>query len=277
MTHRHYVFRSHLSRLHRLLRTNTRILLLVLIWIFVAPVDGHADTSSKIPVDVALVLAVDASGSLSPHEYRLQRDGYITALTHPAFLHAIKSGRHGKIAVAYLKWASRGAQKIVVPMTLISSAEDAENLAAKVALARHSRLGHTAIGAALESAGALLATSPYKADREVIDLSANGKSNRGPAPHMWRDRLVAAGITINGLPIVSDMPFGEAAKLEYYFANCVIGGRGAFYLPVTDHNSFVSTLLAKMIHEVAGRVPEMPARLYSASMGPECWQSDVDD
>lgn len=238
---------------------------------------SDAPATDAPPVDVALVLAVDASGSVNSRDHEMQRRGYADAITHPAFLHAIRSGRHGRIAMAYLEWASSGRHHLVVPMTVISSAADAERFARHVEAARQNRLGYTAMGAALGAAEQLLVESPFPADREIIDVSANGKSNRGPAPHLVRDRLVAAGITINGLPMVTDKTHLDAAHLERYFADCVIGGAGAFSLPVTDRASFVQTLLAKMVHEIAGLIPPAPPRLIPAAAGSDCWLSENDD
>src|SRR5690606_32890304 len=72
-------------------------------------------------VDVELVLAVDVSLSMSYGELRIQRDGYVAALTHDHVLDAIRSGVHGRIAVAYFEWAGDGAQYLIVPWTVIAS------------------------------------------------------------------------------------------------------------------------------------------------------------
>ena len=51
-------------------------------------------------VDLALVIAVDVSTSMSDQEQRTQREGYVAALLSPEVMRAIKSGRRGKIALA---------------------------------------------------------------------------------------------------------------------------------------------------------------------------------
>ncbi|MCH8097452.1 MAG: DUF1194 domain-containing protein, partial [Proteobacteria bacterium] len=60
------------------------------------------------PVDVELVLAVDASGSVDGEEYILQRAGYAKAFSHPRVIAAIRSGVHRAIAVTYVEWTGPG-------------------------------------------------------------------------------------------------------------------------------------------------------------------------
>ena len=65
-------------------------------------------------VDLLLALAVDASGSIDPDEFQLQREGYAEALTHPAVLAAIRGKPRGAIAVAMVEWGSPGGAATVV-------------------------------------------------------------------------------------------------------------------------------------------------------------------
>ena len=70
---------------------------------------------------------------------------------------------------------------------------------------------------------------------------------------------VAAGITINGLPIVNDRPnpWGgrPPADLDIYFEERVIGGPGAFVVVAEDYTSFASAILSKLLLEIAGEMP----------------------
>src|SRR5262245_23756041 len=65
-------------------------------------------------VDLALVLTAEASGSIDDAEFALQREGIASAITDPEVLAAIKSGKHGKIAVTLVEWGSPGAPVQVV-------------------------------------------------------------------------------------------------------------------------------------------------------------------
>ncbi|MGB0905464.1 MAG: DUF1194 domain-containing protein, partial [Mangrovicoccus sp.] len=229
-----------------------------------------ARAEPALPVDLTLVLAADSSGSLTRATHKLQRQGHIDALRHPAFIRAVTTGRHGRVAVAYLEWATSGKETVVVPMTLISSAEDAQKFADRLASADHNRRGYTAIGSALNRAAELMDDPRFAPDRRVIDLSANGQSNHGAGPALIRAGLVDQGITINGLPIIADQSLSEGMRLESYFADCIIGGPGAFYLPVTAQEDYVRILLAKMVYEIAGRRPPPQARILPAAMRNPC-------
>ena len=66
-----------------------------------------------------------------------------------------------------------------------------------------------------------MSAAPFAAARLVIDISGDGTNNVYPAPHMARDEAILAGMTINGLAILS-----KAGGLDDYFRANVIGVRG---------------------------------------------------
>ena len=70
-----------------------------------------------------------------------------------------------------------------------------------------------------------------------------------------RDPLVALGVTINGLPIMIKRPGGFASieNLDIYYEDCVIGGPGAFLVPVTDIQKLASAIRRKLVLEIAAR------------------------
>src|ERR1700740_3699153 len=69
--------------------------------------------------DLELVLAGDASGSITGAEWRLQRQGYADAITDPRVIEAISQGPIGAIAVAYIEWAGSFSTDLVVDWHLI--------------------------------------------------------------------------------------------------------------------------------------------------------------
>ncbi len=211
------------------------------------------------PVDVALVLAVDVSRSIDEDEARLQREGYRAAVSDPRVVEAIRGGMTGAIAVAYTEWAGIEFQRLVLPWTRIASARDAEAWAGALAQAPRASLSWTSISGALDHARGVMAASPFEATRKVIDISGDGVNNSGPPAEAARDRAVAEGITINGLPILNDRPtFGRPPPmpLDQYFRESVIGGPGAFMIPVEDFEAFGQAVRRKLIREIAGhRVP----------------------
>ncbi len=207
------------------------------------------------PVDVALVLAVDVSRSIDEDEARLQREGYRTAVSDPRVVEAIRGGMMGGIAIAYVEWAGIEYQRTVIPWTRIAGQADAEAWAATLAQAPRSSLSWTSISGGIDHARRVLQECPFEATRRVIDVSGDGVNNSGPPAEMARDRAVAEGLTINGLPILNDRPtFGRPppVPLDQYFRESVIGGDGAFLIVAEDFESFGNAVRRKLIREIAG-------------------------
>jgi hypothetical protein len=226
---------------------------------------------AQTEVDLALVLAVDASSSVDGGVLAMQRRGHIDAITNPIVLAAISHGHHGRIALAYVEWSSRDRQRLVVPLTAIADAEDAAAFARQIKTGRMGDFqGLTAIGTALGYAGTVLRDARLRTDRRVIDISSNGIWNNGARPSVIRDALVEAGVTINGLPIVGGFDstyFGNDYDhiLEQHFLDCVIGGADAFVLPVLDQADFTKTLIYKMVYEIAGLSPPPRPMVFRAA------------
>ena len=102
-------------------------------------------------VDVELVLAVDISYSMDEEEQRLQREGYIEALQSDEFQKALKAGPNGRIAVAYMEWASSYDQRTVVNWTVIDSPQTARSFATQLSGAPYRRASRTSISGAANS------------------------------------------------------------------------------------------------------------------------------
>jgi hypothetical protein len=219
-----------------------------------APPIRHARADE--PVDVALVLAVDVSRSIDEDEARLQREGYRNALTDPRVVEAIRGGMLGSVAIAYTEWAGIEYQRLVIPWTRIASQRDAEAWAELLAQAPRASLSWTSISGAIDHARRVLEECPHEATRRVIDVSGDGVNNSGPPAEQARDRAVAEGITVNGLPILNDRPtFGRPPPipLDQYYRESVIGGPGAFMIPAEDFEAFGHAVRRKLIREIAGR------------------------
>src|SRR5215470_17124008 len=168
-----------------------------------APTVRFADKGpNAVPVDTELVIAVDVSNSMDPEEQELQREGYITGLTSREFMSAVRGGTHGKVAVTYFEWAGLYDQKIIMPWRLIDGPESADAIAREIARAPYRRAPRTSIYGALQFAKPLFEASGYRGLRQVIDVSGDGVNNMGPPVTQMRDEVLAAGITINGLPIM---------------------------------------------------------------------------
>ncbi len=237
---------------------------------------------TTVPVDTELVLAVDVSYSMDPEEQELQREGYIAAITSREFMGAIRAGSHGKVALTYFEWAGPSDQKIIVPWRLIDGPETADAVASEIARAPYRRSSRTSIGGALMFAKPLFAASGFRGLRRVIDVSGDGPNNSGPLVVPQRDDIVAAGITINGLPLMLNRPVTlsmDIADLDIYFEDCVIGGPGAFVIPVRDRAQFKEAIRTKLILEIAelspaARIQPVQARRprVSCTIGEQMWR-----
>lgn len=228
------------------------------------PVTLAAD--ERQPVDVELVLAVDISYSMDYDELALQRDGYIAALTSEQFLDALRRGPLGQIAVTYVEWAGAGEQQVIVPWQIIDGPASAEAYARRLKEAPIRRAYRTSISGALKFSADLFGTN-YKGLRRVIDVSGDGTNNQGDLVEPTRDEIVKRGITINGLPVMLKTPLAsmiDLPDLDVYYEDCVIGGPGAFLVPVRFPDQFADAIRNKLVLEVAGLTPSKNAFLASA-------------
>lgn len=248
---------------------------------FAAPMPRGAEPG-KAQVDVELVLAVDISYSMDPDELALQRDGYAKALTSREFMQALRQGINGKVAVIYFEWAGASEQKIVVPWRLIDGPESADSVANEILQAPIRRAARTSISGALLFGMALFEMSGFRGIRRVIDISGDGANNHGQLVTVARDEVLSKGITINGLPILLKRPSYTTMDIELldeYYEDCVIGGPGAFMVPVRDRDKFIEAIRTKLVLEIAGRVPDarvIPAAVktprVSCTIGERIWQ-----
>jgi hypothetical protein len=202
-------------------------------------------------VDLLLVLAVDASGSIDADEFTLQREGLAEALSHPAVLGAIRSQPRGAIGVAMVEWGAPGGAATVVEWMRVGDAASAQAASRAMRDAPRSRQSYNAIGDALVHCGALLAAAPWRASERTIDVSGDGPDMRGltPAP-VARDALVAHGVVVNGLAIEASSSWRDG-RLSALYERDVIGGPGAFVVRAEDRRDFARAMRAKLIREIA--------------------------
>jgi Ca-activated chloride channel homolog len=195
-------------------------------------------------VELAMVLAVDGSASVTYDEFGLIAVGMATALRDPT----VVAGLAGKSVLSLLLWSGTGQQDIINDWTRIGSetelrafADDVENMPRTV------KAGATAIGEALLASLTLLAKVPAIPERSIVNVIGDGRSNDGIAPNPIRDRMAAADITINGLCILHEEPDLLAA-----YTNDVIGGPGAFAVTCRGYPDFTEAMRRKLIREIGG-------------------------
>jgi hypothetical protein len=230
-------------------------------------------------VDLALVLAVDISNSMDPEEQELQRDGFVEAFRSSLVQDAIKAGLLGRIAVVYVEWAGSRRQTVVVPWTIIDGPASAAGFADRLAQAPTQRAPRTSISGAIDLGVRLLADGRLEASRQVIDISGDGANNEGRSVTQARDEALARGITINGLPIMLNRArgYGDVENLDVYYRDCVIGGSGAFMVPIRDRQQFAQAIKTKIVREIAGLEVGPTIRPAQAEAAAACPGSGVRD
>ncbi len=214
---------------------------------------GASTARAESEVDLALVLAVDISRSMDFEEQQLQRDGYVEAFRSTVVHDAIRKGTIGRIAVTYMEWSGPGEQTVVVPWTMMDGAGEAVAFADRLARAPIGRVFSTSISGAIDFGVKLLEQSGVTALREVIDVSGDGPNNTGRMVTTARDAALDKGIVINGLPFMLKRPtgFGDMPDLDHYYEDCVIGGPGAFLVPIRERSQIAEATRTKLIREIA--------------------------
>ena len=225
---------------------NRRRFTLLIAALSLLPAVGPAGAAS---VDLELILAVDASSSVNYREFSLQMNGLAAAFRDENVIAAIQAGSQGAIVVSVLQWSSPGSHRFSPGWTLVRDAASSRAFADTLDdTPRFIKSGGTGISAMLAFAAPQFRDNGFEGTRQVIDVSGDGRDTHGPGMLLSRGSAIAAGITINGLPILTDEP-----DLDRYYNAEVIGGPGAFTVPAASHVDFAGAILAKLIQEIRGR------------------------
>ena len=199
--------------------------------------------------DVALMLAVDVSGSVEPQEYRVQMDGLAAALVDASISDALVASQ---AKLALMQWTGSGRQAVVVEWTDMLREADVVAFADQIlAEPRLWRDYSTAIGEAMALSLAYFALVP-ECDRHVVDISGDGESNEGRAPRaVWND-LAAAGVTVNALVIEESV-----SGLTAYFEREVIMGPGSFVVTANRFEDYPEQIRRKLLRELTKAVSQL--------------------
>ncbi len=218
----------------------------------------RAEAAGNVAVDLALVLAVDVSSSVDPTEAITQRAGYIYALRDKRVHDAVRGGPIGRVAISYVEWSSPTQQRVVIPWRIITDGEGAKKIADELEKLPYQAGTTTSISGGIDFAANMFKSMDFEPVRKVIDVSGDGYSDYGRPVTQARDEAVAAGITINGLAIMTPRPPGLAPTpddLDTYYRDNVIGGPGSFYLPIHILEDFSRAILQKMVLEISSLMP----------------------
>ncbi|MCH7929309.1 MAG: DUF1194 domain-containing protein [Proteobacteria bacterium] len=207
---------------------------------------GAPEAQTSYAVDVELILAIDCSYSIDSREFELQKTGLAEAFRHPAVLAAIRAGELGSIGVTVVEWSGADTQATVVPWILVTDAASATALANRIEAApRMTREGATSISSMISYGVDLFGANRLVGTRRVIDISADGRNNTGHKIRAVAPLARVAGVTVNGLAILNEVP-----TLKFYFEKYVIVGDGAFAMEAQDYDHYAAAILRKLIREI---------------------------
>lgn len=236
---------------------------------------AEAPVPAEASVDTALIVAVDVSQSVDEERYRLQMEGIAQALEDPGVVSAIVNGPNGGILFTMVAWADSAHQ--VLGWQRIESKEDAAKVAQMVRGLPHDGGEFTCMARMLKSvAVTIIPAIPVKPQRIVVDVSGDGVDNCSDydSLHGERDRVLALGATINGLPIIvpgendvvgsgayrapgyglrelPQRPDQETTTLDRWFQDHVIGGPGTFLMAAQGYGDFGRALRQKFVTEIS--------------------------
>lgn len=214
-------------------------------WIGAGPVDARVPCA-----DLALVLAIDVSGSIDATEYDLQLDGYRSALASPAVRNALADA--GRVEIGALLWGDDAMPRTVIPMRLLDHASALDRFAHDLRSVGRRTWGNTGLATALAQSLDLLLEPDHCADRRLVNVSGDGRASTDPrarsreSPETARARAAREGVTINALAILNEDP-----DLADYYRTRVIAGPGAFVMQVEDFRTFEEALIRKLVREIA--------------------------
>lgn len=203
--------------------------------------------AQPMPVDLQLLLAVDASASIDTGLLDFQLRGHAAALRHPAVADAIAQGPNRRIAISLVQFAGPETLTILVPWRELRDGRDCADFAATIDTAPGIAMGGaTALGSAVIQAVELMDKAPYRTQKRTIDLVSNGFSNAGITPRTARGYAATANVGVNALAILDEYDW-----LEDYYSDQLIAGPGAFVRTAARLEDFEAALLNKLVTEIA--------------------------
>lgn len=200
-------------------------------------------------VDVALVLAVDGSGSVDNREYQFQQQAIARSFRDPEVMAALKMA--GTVSVAVVFWGDASKPVYPTEAVTIHDTSDAERFSRIIENLPRRTLGNTGLGAGLTAALDRFGNMGC-AHRSIINVSGDGKETNVPRQRLQtaragqaRDRARSMNVTINALVISS----AERGLYDYYKRK-VITGPGAFVMEISDYSDYAEALKMKLIREI---------------------------
>ncbi len=212
-------------------------------------------------VDVALVLAVDGSGSITDEEFAFQKDGIAAALRTDEVTRALAAA--GTVALSAVFWGDGEFAVQKLGWHIVRGRFGLEDFARAIQETPRKVFGNTDIGSGLWGALDMLADPAICAPRMLVNLSGDGRETIAPKRRQVaslaaaRRRAAEMGVTVNALTVSEEVP-----DLAEYYAKSVIVGTGSFVMEVRRGSDFAAAFRKKLVRELT---PQTVAALRAAS------------
>ena len=194
--------------------------------------------------EVALLLAIDVSGSIDRGEYRLQIDGLADAMSDPELVDALVLGQ---VALSVVQWSGTGLQSVSIPWRRMVSAGEAASFARRTRdLPRAFTGSDTAVGEAIGFSARQFAPVG-DCSRKVIDISGDGPQNAGLPLGPERGEAARLGIEINAIAIEDP---GRASPITEFYRRFVITRAGCV-MTARGLSDYPRAIRAKILREIS--------------------------
>ncbi len=224
---------------------------------------GGVASAQPFCADVALVLAIDGSGSVTDSEYRFQKSAIAAAFRDDGVISAMKDA--GTVMLSAVFWGDGEFPTEDLGWFVVYDGVGAEGLAQGLERNERHVYGNTNIGSGLWSALDKLSEPGVCARRSLINLSGDGRETMAPKQriratlYQARLRTISMGVTINALAIADDDD-GLAA----YYAQDVIRGTGGFTMTIRSQDDYAAAIRQKLKRELSPQFVASIARPRSA-------------
>ena len=151
-----------------------------------------------------------------------------------------------------LVWAEPQVPKDMTGWFVIASDGDAENFARTVERFPRRQTGATAIGEGIASALRAMEANGIEAEREVVDVSGDGRESVAREFTVLVDQAramaLSRGVVINGLAIEN-----EVGDLADYYRRNVQCGPESFVMAAKNYEDFAEAMRRKLLREIEYR------------------------
>lgn len=191
---------------------------------------------------LALVLLLDASGSVPDSAWQAQVEAHADALADPAIGRAMAN--QGITVVTVIGYED--TPRVLVPWRIVDAPEDAEGVAREVMAVRRPGSGGTHTGRALAFALDHLERAPCVAERQVVDVVTDGSGDDPVRLDEARERATIQGVKVNALVVRTYPTDAEGWAREELVTP------GGFVMTADSWQEVAWALRRKVASEVAG-------------------------